>query len=349
MQRIKPDHAYLQYCGRIDKNIETGYCFVFPYSSVSFRVKTSSISLLVHNIHSYWDHSLGYIIDGKQGKVDFTVQEGEQLLVVADDLKEEIHDVTIFKRQDGCHYFYLKEIQLPDDAVLYEPAPVLDRRIEIYGDSVSAGEVSEAVDYVGKEDPEHNGEYSNSWYSYGAIAARKLNAQLHDIAQGGIALLPGTGWYSEPEYIGMEQVYDKIQYNPKMTEVKTWDFSQYTPQIVIVAIGQNDSHPVDIMKEDDKGEKAQNWKKHYRQFIEKLRMIYPKSHIILATTILQHDARWDQAIDEICRELHDSRITHFLYSQNGTGTPGHVRISEAEQMGEELADYITSLGESVWN
>ena len=63
-----------------------------------------------------------------------------------------------------------------------------ERKIEVYGDSVYAGEVSEAVEYTGKEDPEYNGEYSNSWYSYAWMTARKLNAQIHDIAQGGIAL-----------------------------------------------------------------------------------------------------------------------------------------------------------------
>lgn len=36
-----------------------------------------------------------------------------------------------------------------------------DRRTEVYGDSVSAGEVSEAVDYVGRENPKHQGGYSN--------------------------------------------------------------------------------------------------------------------------------------------------------------------------------------------
>ena len=75
------------------------------------------------------------------------------------------------------------------DAQLQAPEPKPEKKIEVYGDSVSAGEVSEAVDYVGKEDPEHQGQYSNSWYAYSAITARKLNAQLHDVAQGGIALL----------------------------------------------------------------------------------------------------------------------------------------------------------------
>lgn len=59
---------------------------------------------------------------------------------------------------------------------LSETARPSARKIEVYGDSVSAGEVSEAVDFVGKPDPEHNGEYSNCWYSYAWMTARKLNA-----------------------------------------------------------------------------------------------------------------------------------------------------------------------------
>ena len=53
----------------------------------------------------------------------------------------------------------------------------------------------------------------NSWYSYAWIAARKLDAQLHDIAQGGVALLDNTGWYHEPDYIGMEHVWNKMRYD----------------------------------------------------------------------------------------------------------------------------------------
>lgn len=37
-----------------------------------------------------------------------------------------------------------------------------------------------------------------------------LMHQLHDIAQGGVALLDNTGWYHEPDYIGMEQVWNKM-------------------------------------------------------------------------------------------------------------------------------------------
>ena len=70
--------------------------------------------------------------------------------------------------------------------------------------------------------------------------------------------------------------------------------------------------------------------------------------IILATTILCHDKSWDRSIDEVCTRIGSERVHHFLYTKNGSGTPGHIRIPEAEQMSDELAAYINSLGDAVW-
>ena len=211
-------------------------------------------------------------------------------------------------------------------------------------DSVSAGEVSEAIDYVAKADPEHNGEYSNSWYSYAWIAARKLDAQLHDIAQGGVALLDNTGWYHEPDYIGMEHVWNKMRYDSLYGQVTEWDFSKYTPDIVIVAIGQNDSHPDDYMKTDYEGEKAKNWRTHYRQFLAKLRETYPDAWIVCCTTLLQHDIGWDMSISQAVQDLGDKKVSHCVFKRNGKATPGHLRIPEAEEMAKELCHYIRTLG-----
>ena len=231
-----------------------------------------------------------------------------------------------------------------DECELLEASPLPPRRIEVYGDSVSAGEVSEAIDYVAKADPEHNGEYSNSWYSYAWIAARKLDAQLHDIAQGGVALLDNTGWYHEPDYIGMEHVWNKMRYDSLYGQVTEWDFSKYTPDIVIVAIGQNDSHPDDYMKTDYEGEKAKNWRTHYRQFLAKLRETYPDAWIVCCTTLLQHDIGWDMSISQAVQDLGDKKVSHCVFKRNGKATPGHLRIPEAEEMAKELCHYIRTLG-----
>lgn len=261
------------------------------------------------------------------------------------------HEVIFFKRQDCCHCFTLCSLQLSEGGYLLEGPLKPARRMEVYGDSVSAGEVSEAVDYVGKPDPEHEGEYSNSWYSYAWIAARKLGAELYDIAQGGIPLLNGTGWVG-PTYPGMEFMWDKLHYHPGLGKVKEWDFSRFEPHLAVIAVGQNDSHPVDVMKEDAHGERARFWKKKYRKLVENIRGKYPKAVILLATTILEHHRNWDMAIDEVCEELRrdgDERVFHFMYSRNGCGTPGHIRIPEAEEMAEELVRFIEGLSVNVWN
>lgn len=102
------------------------------------------------------------------------------------------------------------------------------------------------------------------------------------------------------------------------------------------------------MKTEPKGAKAAKWRRAYRKFIQDIRKQYPEAVILLATTILEHDANWDQAIDQVCRELGDNRIRHFMYRRNGCGTKGHVRIPEAEEMAEELVNYIERLDIPVW-
>lgn len=235
-----------------------------------------------------------------------------------------------------------------------------NRRIEVYGDSVSCGERNEAALYTGKADPDTDlSPYSNSWYSYAAITARNLGASVNIVAQGGASLLDGIGWFCGPDYVGMESIWDRIEYNPFLGETKPWDFSRYTPQVVVVALGQNDAHPVDFMAADYQGEQSVQWRARYVDFLRTLRGKYLQATIICATTVLQHDASWDQAIDDAVRVVStgdrnngiapDPKVHHFLYSRNGSATPGHPRIAEHQEMADELTAFIESLGPAIWD
>ncbi len=375
--KIDLKDTHLRWSGRIHWSEGKKPIWIFPATSLCFRMKGSKAVLRVQNYNQYWENSLGMIVDGVQRKCvikkdgiteivlfDENVKQNHfatspitKQKPFADEDKEEfvqiekmehsvergIHEVLIFKRMDSCHICKIESLEFSESSELLPLPEVEDRRIEVYGDSVSAGEVSEAVEYTGKEDPEHNGEYSNSWYSYAWMTARKLHAQIHDIAQGGIALLDNTGWFLEPEAVGMESAWDKIQYNPYYGELIPWDFQKYRPDVVLVAIGQNDNHPEDYMKEDYQGEKAIYWRKHYKQFLICLREKYPEAHIICHTTLLCHDISWDNAIDEVVKSLNDKKISHYIFKRNGCGTPGHLRIPEAEEMTKELATYIQKL------
>ncbi len=339
----------LDYCGRIDMDREDGALMVYPASFVRMKFTGDSLKAIVTNQKSYCTSTMGWILDGKEGKIALK-DSGKTVITIAENLGEGEHEICFFKRMDSCHMVTFHGFEIGGTASVSKVQPQNERRIEVYGDSVSAGEVSEAVHCCGMPDPENDGEYSNSYYSYAWLTARRLGARLHNIAQGGIALLEGTGYFHMPDTRGMEWVYDKMQYNTDLCEPKTWDFKKYTPQVVILAFGQNDNHPRDIMKENPEGEKAKHWREKYKAFIRNLMDKYPLAHFVCTTTILCHDEVWDQAIATCVKELESERVHHFMYSLNGKGTPGHIRIPEAEKMSEELAGFIESLDQKygIW-
>lgn len=348
--KIALDDSRLLYMGRLDLENEKKPEFIFPASSLSFSFKGRKAELTVMNRHAYYTNLVGAIVDGKEYVWKLN-NEGNTKIVLVDEEKEKVHQVLFFKRQDSCHEMRLEELELSDGSELLPAVEKPKKRIEVYGDSISAGEICEALDYVGKTDPVHDGEYSNSYYSYAWICARKLGAELNDIAQGGIPLLNGTGWVADPIFPGMEYMWDKVHYHPDFKHITNWDFTKYIPQLVIIAIGQNDSSPFDFMADDANSEQSLNWKRKYGEFVLQIHETYPNAAIILKTSIFCHDKKWDDAIDEVTNKINNSRIRHFLYKRNGIATPGHMRIPEAEEMAEELTSYINELDReiNIWN
>ena len=340
---ISPADEGLRYTGRIGAAAEAPF-LIFPCTSVQMKLTGRTLKVALDNHHSYFENRLGVIVNGEQTAI--LLEKGEQVIDLSHLLTADVNDVLLFKRQDCCHAMTIHGFIVAGELLALPPRPA--RRMEVYGDSVSAGEVSEAEFACAQPDPQgHNGLYSNSYLSYSWQAARLLNAELHDIATGGMALLDKTGYFFGPDYIGLESAWDKVNYYPPFGESTPWDFSRYTPHVVVVAIGQNDHNPVNIMAEDYDSEASLHWRAEYSRFLGQLREKYPRAHIVCTTTILGHDPAWDRAIDECVRFLGDDRIHHFLYTKNGCGTPGHIRGSEAAVMARELAGFIETL-DGVW-
>ena len=175
--------------------------------------------------------------------------------------------------------------------------------------------------------------------------ARDLGAQIHNICQGGIALFEGTGYFHAPDYIGLESVYDKACYTPESGEPTNWDFGRYVPDIVIIAIGQNDKHngrtdsdDIDISSPSTRNQ----WKTGYKKLVRDLANHYGDVKFVLTTTILMHDPEWDNAIEEIKNELCEDGIKAYrnVFSRNGAATPGHPRLPEHDEMARELTEFI---------
>lgn len=345
---VEPVYDELQYCGRIDDENPAAPVFTMPASFVRMAFTGSSyVKAVIVNKRYYHRSFLGALLDDTQSSFEIE-KDGEPVIVtLAENLdKGPEHMVTLFKRMDNCHEYAFLGFVLEYGARVVKARPLPRKKIEFYGDSVTAGEVSEATAYCGKEDPEHDGEFSNAYFSYAWAATRMLHARAHLVAQGGIALLDGTGYFMDGQ-TGMESCYGKVRFYPDKGERRDWDFNRYTPHVVVIAIGQNDAWPEDIML-DEQGERAVQWRHKYKEFVLSIRKLYPKAWIILSTTILHHSAGWDRSIGKVCAEINDKKIVHFLYGENGRGTPGHIRVQEAMNMALELSGFINGLGNDVW-
>lgn len=339
MNLINSDNINLRYSGRIDFSDSKKPMLIYAGSMVRVNFTGTSVSAVIENIKMSEKCWFGFLVDNIQYKAELL--DGEQTYLLAENLPEGEHTLVIFKRQAAAYYMRLCGLVLDDGAEVMPADSFSPLKLEIYGDSVSAGEVSEAVNYVAHQDPEnHKGEYDNCWFSYTMSLARKLNADINNCSQGGISLFSGTGYFYGPDHLtGLEDTFDKLSYVPYSPMGYTsWDFSEYIPDYVIVAIGQNDPNPnPEAIKEPAY---ARRWKDKYEEILNTLRNHYPDAKFILITTLLMHDIIWDDKLDEICEEMNDKNIRRYKFRRNGAATPGHPRIPEQEEMAEELRVFI---------
>ena len=332
----------LSFIGRIERG-KSRATLCWCGSQIALRFRGTTICLIGENDNFGSETYIGAVIDGQERsykvggscKTELTLAEG---------LEECEHEIIIYKRMEG-HYFTVSEVIT--DGELLDPPEKPQKRIEVYGDSVSAGSVVDALDYVGKSDPEDNhGQWDNAWHAYPRLIAEMLPAEVYDTSQGGIAIFDRTGYFEMPDTRGVESCYNKVRYS-SYRPMSEWDFS-FRPHVVIMAVGQNDAYPdPDCLRNMDYYEK---WVGKYIEIIESIRSHAPRSAVVLALTVLQHDPVWDDALEDIANRLGGAEklVYHFRYTRCGKATPGHPRYPEQVEMATEMTDFLKTLPPKVW-
>lgn len=339
--RIDADHQYFQYYGRVDFNDPKSVAMPYAGSFIKTRFEGTTLFLRFSEDNYNNGNWIGYIIDDFiQGKFQLEVDSNDKEYLIINDLDDSVHDLTIIRRTDtvdGICAF--NGLILDQGKKLHKPEPRPTRKIACYGDSITAGVHSELFGYEGKKDPEIGSELSNGWYSWAAITARMLNADVNINGIGGLAMADGYGYFCLPHRLGLESTYDKL--NPIYDQMTPWNFNRFTPHVVVIAIGQNDSSTYPDIAENLND--RQEWKRRYKKILQKLRDYHPEAYIILTTTIMEHDPVWDEVLFEIVDEVADDKITTYKYNRAGVASPGHLRKLEAEEMAQELAAFINTL------
>lgn len=333
------------FSGRIDFSDPEMPLFVWPGSYITFSFEGIGISLKLENQRHWNGRRIGIVCDGEEKLIDLS--DGIQTVALADGLSSGRHDCCIYKPMSGG-YIRLMGLDLGSGRLL-DPLPKPKKRIEFYGDSVTAGDVVDADEYEGKPDPDgNNGQWDNSWHTYAMRVGRMLPAEVYNTSQGGIAVLDGTGYFEMPHMKGLESCYDKLKYC-SCDEITKWDFPRFRPHVIVFAVGQNDNNPNPDCIYDKVFYRAK-WEERYIDIINGARKFSPNATIILALTLLNHDPAWDEAIEEIKDKMggEKNKVYHFVYTRCGRATPGHPRNNEQIEMANELAVFLNSLPESTW-
>ena len=338
VQKFSVDNKYFNYDGRIDRQNPLAPSLGYPGTSIEFRFVGTKLQIELEEDSWGSENYVDIYIDNDPQPVTIKLQRNNGKPVIYDvaaGLENRTHDVVIYKRNDYLTGEFNFHGVLTDGKLLPQN-PDRDRKIEVYGDSISAG-IAVEHPVTGVPDPESGiSRISNAYYSYGAILARKYNAEVSLVAQGGVSLVNGFGYWNTHwnNGTGAEAIYDKVK---PLQDAPVWDFNNYSPDLIIVAYGQNDAATV--------GDRlsSQEWKQRYKQVIANIRAKHPDAYFIAMFPAMYHDPQWDtyltEAIAEYRTEYNDNRVFSLIHEQV---TPGHPRIQEQEAMANTLQKFINT-------
>ena len=330
---VDASDGQISYWGRIDSSGVEGVDLYWSGTSIKMNFEGGSIAASFKD--EAGDNYYNVIIDNNRPVLlrPDTIKQNYQL---ASGLSEGAHSIEIFKRTEwdrGKATFFGFTIGGKANLLPKNEAPI--RKLEFYGNSITAGYAVE--DTTGGDSPDST--YTNNYLSYAAITARNYKAQYQCICKSGIGIT--VSWFP----LTMPQMYNRLV---PTDDDSHWDFSLYTPDVVVVNLMQNDSWLVNMpnyeMFQLQFGNTAPDdafMIEAYQQFVSNIRQHYPQAHIICMLGNMdatQEGSKWPSLVQKAVSNLNDQQIyTHFVSYKN---TPGHPTIKEQEVIANSLIQFI---------
>lgn len=330
--KVPSNSGNIHYMGRIEHS-DTASVFYWSGTSAEINFEGTSVKAILHDERG--ENYYNAIVDGNSVMMIRT-SAGKQNYTLVENLPEGKHRIQLFKRTEfdrGMTWFY--GFELNPGAKLLPASPKSERSIEFYGNSITCGYAVD--DTTGKDRPDSI--YTNNYLSYAAITARHYGAEYHCIGKSGIGIT--ISWFP---YI-MPDIYDRLD---PQDESSTWNFSNYTPDVVVIHLLQNDSWLVNMPEHESFKHFFGNEKPSeefiisaYRNFVSQLRAHYPAAQIICTMggmDATREGSPWPSYVETAVEQLNDPKIfTYFMPFKN---TGGHPNKAEQEVMAEGLIRFI---------
>lgn len=336
------------YTGRVDFSDPARPRYAAPGVYVQARFEGSAFSVKVK----------GYNESGRPNYLDVLVDGGMPMKIKTDLVNTDFpytlplepgeHTVTLVKRTEAS-VGYLDFLGFSFDGPILPPPPRPERRIEIIGDSISAGSGLGAANNSAECMQSYGEPVSNAYESYGAVAARALDAEYHITAVSGMGLI--RNYSQQYDARPMPEVYDTLYFEQKMSP--RWDTAQFVPHAVVIMLGTNDFSPGDGKSEREELDPAA-YAEEYIAFVETLRTYYPDAHYFAVSSPMLGDGYPDaskryatdlktalDAVEAHYAELDDEKVHKVFVSKlGGRGCGTHPNAAQHATIAGEIEQAV---------
>lgn len=340
-----PSGDTIRFIGRFDTTKPEGPRFSWAGSAIATRFSGTSISVRFNDASTAAQSNFFQVVIDGESKGVLKVNGDEELYKVAEGLPDGEHDLLLHRRTEplvGVTQF-VEFVPEQGEALLPVP-PAPERRIEVIGDSISAGYGVDGAD----ETCTFTSDTENNYLAYSALTGRMLEADTTIVAWSGRGVYRN---YNDGAEDTMPEMYGRtIADEPQ----PAWDFSSWVPQVVVINLGTNDFSP-NVPADAQFREPFTN---AYAGLVDTVRKNYPDAFIFCtigpmlgdeypegAEALTRARAYVGQVVEDR-NEDGDDRVRFLEFppqdgAANGLGCDYHPSVKTNQMMAQQLSEAIS--------
>ncbi len=260
----------IQYFGRWDFSDPAHPSASWGAVYLKARFEGTSVAISLESTMNTFDYSIDGGAMQRLGPTSATEHS------LATGLADGVHTLELYRRSEGGYgKTVVSGLLLDPGKNVLSPDPRPVRRIEIVGDSISAGFGNEGN---GGSTPDTQ----NGYEAYGPKLARKLGAEWSVIAHSGQGMYRNLCEALPPAAQHMPDEF-KLTQHPAVAG-PSWDFTRWQPDVLLVTLGTNDyaDYPPGSCAAPD----GAAFKAAYVGFLDFARSQYPNAEIFAVGTFI---------------------------------------------------------------
>lgn len=309
----------------VGRSATVGTAKAFDWTASGFEFVYTGEGTIKANITASKGASNNYAeleisVDGVKSR---TTVYGTQDVTLAANLSAGEHIIKVNKANEaGFGLAELNNMKYPEGGSLKATA-TKDVKFEFVGDSVTCG--NQINPTTGAED---------GMGSYAYLMSQKFNAETNIISVSGRGLM--AGWEQENGWaLGrnaeMNTIYEYTSYfRDKATK---WDKKSYTPDVIIVNLGNNDLGPAT-------GVTASEYCSEAVKFSNKLRADYPNAYILWVYGIFVN-RNYSEEIASAIAGIGDTNIEFLYMNQYNGGVQDHPSYAQHKTITDILSKKVS--------